>query len=393
MRETAFLKQNEKKWKEFESLVHAKKGMVPPDKIAELFIEVTDDLAYARTHYPQSTTTKYLNGLAGQLHQAIVRNKKPKSGGIKAFWLTELPKIMYETRHKLVYAFLIFMVAIVIGAISTNYDINFVRTILGDDYVDMTLRNIERGNPLGVYGTGGEVDMFLSITINNVKVSFLAFVMGLLCSAGTAYILFSNGIMVGAFFTFLFKHGFVQETILTVMLHGTLELSAIVIAGSAGFCVGHSILFPRTFSRLESLRMGALKGMKIIIGLIPVFVAAGFIESFLTRYTNMPAPVSLLIIIGSLGFIIYYFIVYPMQLHGNDDRPKGIKGILGAMVVNAFVPGESESATTDAHGASITVAQRIGFKMPPNPFASRQPSADSLGNPYAGSASNIRQNP
>ena len=315
MRETAFLKQNEKKWKEFEALVHAKKGMVTPDKIAELFIEVTDDLAYARTHYPQSTTTQYLNGLAGQLHQAIVRNKKPKSGSFSTFWLKELPQIMFETRFKLLYAFLIFVVAIIIGAASTNYDINFVRTILGDEYVEMTLDNIDRGKPLGVYATQGEVDMFLSITVNNVKVSFLAFVMGLLLSAGTAYILFNNGIMVGAFMTFLFKHGYLKETILTVFIHGTLELSAIVIAGSAGFQLGHAILFPRTHSRLESLRIGALKGIKIIAGLIPVFIAAGFLEGFVTRHTEMPAVMSLAIIIGSLGFIVYYFIVYPMQLH------------------------------------------------------------------------------
>jgi uncharacterized membrane protein SpoIIM required for sporulation len=263
MRETAFLKQNEKKWKEFESLLHAKKGMVPPDKIAELFIEVTDDLSYARTHYPQSTTTQYLNGLAGQLHQAIVRNKKVKSGTFWRFWTWELPTIMYQSRLKLLYSFAIFMVAIAIGAISTNYDVNFVRLIMGDTYVDYTLENIENGRPLGIYASGGEVDMFLSITINNVKVSFFAFVAGLLLSAGTAFLLFQNGIMVGAFMSFLFQYGYGQETILTVFIHGTLELSAIVIAGAAGFQVGHSILFPRTYSRMESLKMGAMRGSRL----------------------------------------------------------------------------------------------------------------------------------
>lgn len=314
MRETSFLKQNEKKWKEFESLVHAKKGMVPPDKIAELFIEVTDDLAYARTHYPKSTTTQYLNGLAGQLHQAIVRNKKVQTQGFWKFWAVELPQIMYQTRYKLGYSFLIFMVAILIGAVSTNYDINFVRLILGDNYVDHTLHNIEQGRPLGIYAEGGELDMFLSITLNNVKVSFFAFVAGLVFSVGTAFILFQNGIMVGAFMSFLFQYGFMKETILTVFIHGTLELSAIVIAGAAGFQVGHSLLFPRTYSRMEALKMGAMRGVKIVMGLVPVFIMAGFLEGFVTRHTEMPAILSLAIILGSLTFIVYYFILYPMQL-------------------------------------------------------------------------------
>ncbi|MFN8397404.1 MAG: stage II sporulation protein M, partial [Bacteroidia bacterium] len=288
--------------------------MVPPDKIAELFIEVTDDLAFARTHYPGSTTTQYLNGLAGQLHQAIVKNKKVKSSAFFNFWTTELPEIMFATRHKLLYAFTIFMVAVVIGALSTNYDINFVRSILGDNYVDHTIENIENGEPLGIYAEGGEIDMFLAITVNNIKVSMFAFVAGLLLSVGTALILFQNGIMVGAFFSFLFQYGFAKETLLTVFIHGTLELSAIVIAGSAGFQVGHSILFPGTYSRLESLKQGALRGVKIVLGLIPVFIAAGFLEGFVTRHTEMPAVASLAIIVGSAAFISYYFIIYPMQL-------------------------------------------------------------------------------
>lgn len=316
MRETAFLKQNEKKWKEFESLIHAKKGSVPPDKIAELFIEVTDDLSYSRTHYPKSNTTQYLNGLAGKFHQAIVKNRKASKNSILSFWKLELPLIMAQSQRKLLYSFLIFMIAVLIGAVSTNYDINFVRTILGDDYVEMTLRNMKNGNPLAVYAMGGEVDMFFGITINNIRVSLLAFVAGIAFSAGTAYLLFSNGIMVGAFTGFLFQYGFLKETILTVFIHGTLELSAIVIAGAAGFQLGHSILFPRTHSRIESLKKGAVLGLKIILGLVPVFIIAGFLESFVTRHTEMPAVLSLLIIFSSLSFIVYYFIIYPMQLRG-----------------------------------------------------------------------------
>lgn len=325
MRETAFLKQNEKKWKEFETLIRARKGSVPPDKVAELFIEITDDLSYARTHYPQSNTTQYLNGLAGQFHQAIVKNRKENKNTFWNFWKLELPLIMAESQMKLMYSFGIFIVAIIIGLVSTNYDINFVRLILGDGYVEMTLDNIRDGRPLAVYAMGGELDMFFAITINNIKVSLLAFVAGIFLSAGTAYLLFSNGIMVGAFTGFLFQYGFLKETILTVFIHGTLELSAIVIAGAAGFQLGHSILFPRTHSRIESLKKGAMLGLKIVLGLVPVFIMAGFLESFVTRYTEMPAIASLLIIFSSLSFIVYYFIVYPMQLRGAGYKLNNFK--------------------------------------------------------------------
>ena len=58
----------------------------------------------------------------------------------------------------------------------------------------------------------------------------------------------------------------------------------------------------------------ARRGVKIIVGLVPVFIIAGFLESFVTRYTGMPLPLSLLIIGGSLGFILWYFVYYPVRL-------------------------------------------------------------------------------
>jgi uncharacterized membrane protein SpoIIM required for sporulation len=59
---------------------------------------------------------------------------------------------------------------------------------------------------------------------------------------------------------------------------------------------------------------GAKDGIKIIIGLMPVFLAAAFLEGFITRHTNMPTWLSLFILLASLAFIVYYFIVYPRQL-------------------------------------------------------------------------------
>ena len=132
MRETTFLKQNEKKWKEFEQLLRAKKGTVAPDDIANLFIEVTDDLSYARTHYPKSNTTKYLNDLAGKVHLSIVRNKKERKNRFWTFWKYELPLIMATSQWKILYSFLVFMIGVGVGVVSTLYDENFLRLILGD---------------------------------------------------------------------------------------------------------------------------------------------------------------------------------------------------------------------------------------------------------------------
>ena len=312
MREVTFLKNNAEKWKQFESYLSKTKDY-SSDQLAELFIQLTDDLAYSKTFYPKSKTTLYLNSLASKVHQHIYRNKKEEKGKFIYFWSMELPALFYKHRKELLISFSIFIMALIIGIFSAANNDSFVRLILGDSYVNMTSENISKGDPMAVYKQMNQVDMFLGITFNNIRVSFYAFILGIFFSFGTAYILFSNGIMLGAFEYFFFIKGFLIQSLLAIWLHGTLEISAIIIAGSAGITIGNSILFPGTFSRRQSILSGAQDGVRIVIGLIPVFIAAGFLESFLTRYTEMPLILNLFIIFGSFTFIIWYVIILPSK--------------------------------------------------------------------------------
>jgi uncharacterized membrane protein SpoIIM required for sporulation len=93
-----------------------------------------------------------------------------------------------------------------------------------------------------------------------------------------------------------------------------LELTAIIIACAAGVVMGISFLFPGTKSRMEAFRQGTKDGVKMIIGLIPVFVMAAFYEGFVTRYYKMPIALNLLLLATSAAFIIWYFVVYPAIL-------------------------------------------------------------------------------
>lgn len=312
MREVEFLQNNKSKWKEFESLL--RKGRAEnPDKLADLYIELTDDLSWARTYYPNSKTTEYLNQLSIRAHESIYKNKTEDKKRIVTFWKEELPELYLKHRRKLLTSFIIFAFAIVIGVVSAANDPMFVRSILGDQYVNMTLHNIQNNDPMAVYKSANEVDMFFGITVNNIRVSFVTFIFGLLASLGTGFVLMQNGIMIGSFFHLFFQQGFLTESLLVVFIHGTLELSAIIIAGAAGLTLGSGILYPGTHSRLKSFRRSAKEGLKMTTGLLPLFIAAGFLESFVTRYTEMPVLLSLLIIGGSLAFILWYFVYYPIQ--------------------------------------------------------------------------------
>lgn len=316
MKEINFLNKNSTRWKEFESILFANQSK-DVDQIADLFIQLTDDLSFAKTYFPDTKTTKYLNQLLSRAHQIIYKNKKEKRNRFVNFWTTEVPLTVRACHKQMLYSFIIFAISILVGIVSSANDDTFVRLILGDSYVNMTLANIEKGDPMAVYKEMRQTTMFLGISINNIKVSFVAFLAGILLSFGTGFILFKNGVMLGAFQYFFFQEGLLTESVLTIWIHGTLEISAIIIAGGAGIVLGNSILFPGTFSRKVSFINGAKKGLKIVIGLMPIFLIAAFLEGFVTRHTEMPSFLSLAIILISLIFIVWYFIIYPIKLSKN----------------------------------------------------------------------------
>ena len=314
MREAAFVKQNKEKWIAFEKAITLN-SKISPDQLADQYIQLTNDLAYAQTYYSGSKTLQYLNSLASQAHQKIYKNKKESKNRIVSFWKYEFPLFFREHQRMLFFSFLVFIIATSIGVISTIHDDSFVRLILGDNYVNETLNNIEKGDPTAIYKGGSEIGSFLGITINNIRVAFLAYAFGVFTSVGTVYVLFGNGVMLGAFFTMFYTRDLLFEASKSVWLHGTIEISVIVIAGCAGMVMGNSILFPKTYSRKASFLKGAKDGLKIVVSTIPFFILAGFIEGFITRYSNMPTWLALTIIFSSLTLIIYYYILYPIILN------------------------------------------------------------------------------
>ncbi|HEY8959260.1 stage II sporulation protein M [Chitinophaga sp.] len=315
MRESLFIKKNLSRWKKYQE-----EPTDDPDEMAERFVSLLDDLSYAKTFYSFSKVTRYINGLAAGIYHRIYQNRKEDVGRFQLFFKYELPLLFRKHHRLLLFTLCFFLLFCIIGAFSSAHDETFVRGVLGDEYVNMTERNIANKDPFGVYKDGNPILMFFRIAYNNIMVSFYCYLGGIFLGVGSMYLLLRNGVMLGVFQYIFFSHGLGWKSILVIWIHGTLEISSIVIAGCAGIIMGKSILFPGTRKRLDSLRKGAKDGIKIMVTLIPVFVVAAFLESFVTRYTEMPLPVSLFILLGSLAFILGYFIFYPIYLHKKGYR-------------------------------------------------------------------------
>lgn len=315
MREISFIKKNKSKWLELEQSLNQKQSQ-NPDELADAYVQLINDLSYSQTYYPKSKTTEYLNFLVTQIYRKIYKTKRLEKNRLKSFFLEEIPSLVYQYRKQMIFAFALFFFFVALGAISAAYDDRFVRIILGDEYVNMTLENIKNGDPMAVYKKQGELNMFIGITINNIGVAMKSYVFGLSAGVLTFFMSMQNGIMLGSFQYFFYENGVFEQSLRGIWLHGAMEIFSIVIATMAGFILAGSILFPGTYSRFQSFVTGARQSLKILISTMPFFVVAGFIEGFVTRLSNtMPLWMNVFIIVITLALISFYYLVLPFIHH------------------------------------------------------------------------------
>lgn len=320
MKETRFIVQNKEKWLESEKLLI--NPVKDPEKLSSLFTQVVDDLSYSRTYYPNRSVRVYLNKIARQYFSIIYSHKRDNRNAFKSFWLDELPQIILYSKKQLLISLFVFVLSVMVGVFSSYKDPDFATTILGEDYITMTKENIEHGDPMAVYKKSHQVDMFLGITFNNLMVAFRTYVFGIFMAIGTLVILLYNGVMVGSFQFFFIERDLFIESALSIWLHGTLEISSIILAGGAGLTLGSGLLFPGTYSRLQAFQLSAMRSLKLMLGIVPILIFAAIIESFLTRYTNTPDVIKLILIILSACFIAGYFVIYPwLKSKRGFERP------------------------------------------------------------------------
>ena len=310
MTESQFIEQNKESWEKLERLL--KLPVKDADKLNDLFIKVSGDLSYARTFFPNRSVRLYLNNLTQEVFDSMrIKRKKSAMDKFKLFFTDILPYEIYQSRFPLIISFIVFWTAAAIGVFSCMNNPEFPTLILGEDYIAITEENISKGDPMAIYKDPNEIDMFLAISTNNIQVSFLAFVMGFFGTIGTVFVLISNGIMLGTFQFFFYQKGLFMTSFLTIWIHGTIEIASIIVAGGAGIVLGNGLLFPKTFNRGTSLRIAGRRALRIILGLIPLFILAALLESYVTRMTDLPDSVKWFIILTSAGLIISYFIILP----------------------------------------------------------------------------------
>ncbi len=118
---------------------------------------------------------------------------------------------------------------------------------------------------------------------HNISVAFLAFALGLTAGVGTAIALFANGLMLGSLAWVYSSKGMTGWFWAWILPHGIPEISAICIAGAAGFVMARALVAPRGLSRRKALRKESTTAVKMLLGTLALFVLAGCIEGTISQ--------------------------------------------------------------------------------------------------------------
>jgi uncharacterized membrane protein SpoIIM required for sporulation len=314
MRESQFVEQNKEKWSKIEEELRSRKK--DPTTLRSNLIQVTDDLSYSRTFYKNRSVRVYLNGLAQQLYNSIYKNRRNLLSSVKQFFTDEVPRIMYFSRKELLISFLVLLLSIGIGVFSSMKDSNFAESILGADYVSKTIENIDSGNPMGVYKDEDQLSMFYRIAVNNLTVSLYVFLFGLFASYGALVMMVRNGVMLGVFMYFFYSRQLSTEFNYTVWLHGSIEILTLVVETVAGMLLGRGLIYPGTMSRAKAFSVWGRRGAMVFLSTVPFIITAAFIESFLTRHTELPNILRGTLIVLSVILMLFYFVWLPYKRFG-----------------------------------------------------------------------------
>lgn len=139
-----------------------------------------------------------------------------------------------------------------------------------------TLRESIYGKP-----ERGGLEVFATMLFtHNSQISIMAFALGFAFGIPTVLLIASNGILIGAFYAAFVPKGLGVGFTGWLMIHGSTELFAIVLAGAAGLHIGRAVAFPGPRSRLAAAGDAGRRGALVMIGVVIMLLAAGLLEGF-----------------------------------------------------------------------------------------------------------------
>lgn len=280
MRLSKFIEEHQSTWAKLEHLLE-EFSYVPPtkaqiDQFGKIYRSVTSHLAFAQTYFPSHDVTDYLNQLTIRAHN-LIYGKAQKSywKQVKHFFIESFPLFLWQRFSFFIVAAGLFLAGGLLAFLLTYMDQSYATYFISADFTVVDPAKIEENQWNPAIASS-------EIMVNNIQVSFLAFALGALFGIGTIWILFYNGLLIGALAAIFHKAGYGFGFWAFILPHGVIELIAIFISGAAGLSLAYHFFVPGEQTRIHSLIREGRITIQLMLGVVLLLVIAGLIEGFIT---------------------------------------------------------------------------------------------------------------
>ena len=306
-----WIARREPNWKRLDALLKQveKKGLksLRADEIKELaslYRSVSADLARSRTQQVGNTLVQDLQILTSRAYNQIYQgSRRQEWQAVWEFYRWGFPAVVQQSWGYIAAATALFMLGAIVAWWYAWQDPTFMSLIVPDRLIRMVRdeHKLWMGSIVGVEPLASS-----SITINNISVSFGAVGGGITAGAYTLFLMFYNGLSIGAVATLVGQNNLAYPFWAFVFPHGSLELPAIFFAGGAGFLIARAILFPGKYRRGDALKFYGGQASQLVFGIVPMLIIAGTIEGFLSPSPLVPEPIKYLVGMSLFALLVLY---------------------------------------------------------------------------------------
>lgn len=279
-------------WQRVEQLLRhldaPRKHHLPDDLALEQFPVLYRQLCQ---HYAIARQRHYSPHLVDQLHRLVIRSHNYFYGVKSGWWRKTIELFAYRFPAVLrdnaglfwLAAALFYLPGILLG-LMTLFDDQIIYSIMAESQVSSMEAMYDPANQHVGRESGRESDtdfqMFGFYIFNNISIGFRTFASGLLLGIGSVLVLVYNGIVIGGVAGHLTRLGFTDTFWPFVSGHSSLELTAIIICGTAGLMLARAVFQPGPYSRIHALVLTGRDAIVLVSGAAIMLLLAAFVEAF-----------------------------------------------------------------------------------------------------------------
>lgn len=318
-----FVEERKDRWRRLEEVLGRAESSTEQElgpegmrELLRLYRLVSSDLNQARSLTADPELLERLNALAGRGYRFIYRSRR--QGGtwarLRRFLGVEVPEAYRREAWSVAAAAAALLLGALFGVLAVLARPSAAEELIDPMFFTQSPRErveqIERQEER--IATLDDAALFgAQLYTHNIKVSFLAFSLAALTLVGGAWILFTNGVLLGAVATTYLLDGVSLFFFAWVGPHGALELPAIAFAGAAGLVAGRALFFPGELSRAAALRRAMPQVWRMMVGVMLFLVVAGLIEGSFSQFSAKTVPYSLKIAVAvvlHVALLAYLFV-------------------------------------------------------------------------------------